>query len=136
MLLPARISLLLLLALSVAVSAKAQHMNAATAPCRGISGTVELYGCFSKAFDRADSDLNRVYGQIRGVLQPADQERLLEAQRLWLQYRDATCSAERELYGQGTGGPPTYVACREALTRERIATLKTTYGWRLEKFSK
>jgi uncharacterized protein YecT (DUF1311 family) len=111
-------------------------MNSPIAPCRGVASTVAMYNCFAKAFDRADGELNRVYDQIQSVLQPEDQKRILVAQRIWLQYRDATCSAERGLYEGGTGGPPTEVACREALTRERIDVLKTTYGWRLEKFSK
>ena len=111
-------------------------MNSPIAPCRGTSGTVEVYDCFGNALAKADDELNRIYGRIRSVLEPNDQKRLLQAQRLWLQYRDATCSAERALYGQGTGGPPTEVACREELTRERVAVLQTTYGWRVEKFSK
>jgi hypothetical protein len=37
------------------------------------------------------------------------------------------------LSGGGTGGPVTRFACLSAVTQERIATLKTTYGWRLEK---
>ena len=36
------------------------------------------------------------------------------------------------MYGQGTGGPPTEIACREALTGERIAFLNNTYDWRVE----
>ena len=127
---------LLLFTTLVAALAKAQHMNSPTAPCQGNLDTVQLYDCFAAASNRADGELNGVYKQIRGILEPDDQKRLLEAQRIWLQYRDATCSAARQLYGQGTAGPPAEVACREELTRERVAVLKTTYGWRLEKFAK
>lgn len=135
MLSPAQIVVTLLVASVIPAGAKAQHMNDATAPCRGNFDTPGLYNCFAKAFAREDAALNRIYGRIRGILEPDDQTRLLQAQRLWLQYRDATCSAERALYGVGTGGPPTQMACREALTRERISVLNTTYGWRVEKSS-
>lgn len=50
-----------------------------------------------------------------------------------LKYRDLTCTAEYKLYGGGTGGPVTKMACLAAVTRERVATLRTAYGWRLEK---
>jgi uncharacterized protein YecT (DUF1311 family) len=58
---------------------------------------------------------------------------LLEAQRAWMKYRDLTCAAEYKLYGGGTGGPVTQMACLAAITQERSATLRTTYGWRLDK---
>lgn len=70
---------------------------------------------------------------MRLILSPEEQNDLLEAQRAWLKYRDLTCTAEYKLYGGGTGGPVTRLACLAAITQERVSTLKTTYGWRLEK---
>jgi uncharacterized protein YecT (DUF1311 family) len=46
---------------------------------------------------------------------------------------DQTCAAERDLYEGGTGGNTAYPACMEAVTRHRIAELKSTYWWRVEK---
>lgn len=112
--------------------AVSQHMNAPTA-CNRPSTTVEEANCFAKASDVADMELNRLYAQARAALSPAERKDLLEAQRAWLKYRDLTCAAEYHLYGGGTGGPVTQNACLAAITRERIATLKTTYKWRLEK---
>ena len=59
-----------------------------------------------------------------------------EAQRLWLKFRDANCSAERNMYGSGTAASMVYAACIEADTRQRTAELKTMYGWRWQKAGK
>jgi uncharacterized protein YecT (DUF1311 family) len=109
--------------------ARAQHMNSAGAPCRNVAVTVAMENCFDKAYKAVDSELNQRYIQISKVLQPDDLERLKVAQRLWIQFRDATCAAESNLYNGGTASAPAYSACLEELTRQRTADLKTIYGW-------
>jgi uncharacterized protein YecT (DUF1311 family) len=109
--------------------ARAQHMNAADAPCRNVAVTVAMENCFDKAYKAADSGLNQMYSQIEKVLQPDDLQRLKVAQRLWIQLRDATCTAESNLYNGGTASAPAYSACLEEETRQRTADLNTTYGW-------
>ena len=130
MITPVRSWLLLLAAFICYGSiARAQHMNSADAPCRNVTVTLAMENCFDKAYKAADSGLNRIYSQISGVLQPDDLQRLKVAQRLWIQFRDATCTAESNLYNGGTASAPAYSACLEELTRERTADLKTIYGW-------
>jgi len=97
--------------------AAAQHMNVKGVPCNKPSSNAEETQCFYVACRVADKDLNQFYGQAMKALDPEDQQRLRDAQRLWVQYRDATCTAEKALYGSGTGGPTTYNACMEAFTR-------------------
>ena len=109
--------------------ARAQHMNSASAPCRNIAVTLAMENCFDRAYKAADGGLNQKYSQILKVLQPDDLQRLKVAQRLWIQFRDATCTAESDLYTGGTASAPAYSACLEELTRQRAADLKTTYGW-------
>jgi uncharacterized protein YecT (DUF1311 family) len=109
--------------------ARAQHMNSAGAPCRNVAVTVAMENCFDKAYKAADSGLNQMYSQISKVLQSDDLQRLKVAQRLWIQFRDATCTAESDLYNGGTASSPAYSACLEELTRQRTADLETTYGW-------
>jgi uncharacterized protein YecT (DUF1311 family) len=108
-------------------------MNAPGAPCNRPSSTVEEANCFAKASDTADGELNSLYARVRSVLNAEERSDLLEAQRAWLKYRDLTCTAEYKLYGGGTGGPVTRMACLAAITQERVSTLRITYGWRLEK---
>jgi uncharacterized protein YecT (DUF1311 family) len=112
----------------------AQHMNAADAPCHSPAPNTEQTQCFITASKAADNQLNQTYARVRQVLSPDEQGDLQQAQRLWLEFRDANCSAERNLYGSGTAAPMVYAACLEADTRQRTAELKTMYGWRLEKF--
>jgi uncharacterized protein YecT (DUF1311 family) len=124
-------SWLLLLAFFVfhGSGAKAQHMNSAEAPCRNVSMTVAMENCFDQAYKAADLTLNQNYSQISKVLQPDDLQRLKSAQRLWIQFRDATCTAESHLYNGGTASAPAYSACLEEVTRQRAADLETIYGW-------
>ena len=130
MITPARSWLLLLAAFLCSCSAaRAQHMNSADAPCRNVTVTLAMENCFDKAYKAADSGLNGIYSQISSVLQPDDLQRLKVAQRLWLQFRDATCTAESNLYNGGTASAPAYSACLEELTRGRTAELRTIYGW-------
>jgi uncharacterized protein YecT (DUF1311 family) len=124
-------SWLLLLAILICCdsNAKAQHMNSADAPCRNVSITVAMENCFDQAYKAADSKLNQKYSQISKVLQSDDLERLKVAQRLWIQFRDATCTAESHLYNGGTASAPAYSACLEEVTRLRTVDLETIYGW-------
>ena len=124
-------SWLLLLAIFICSGfiARAQHMNSASAPCRNVAVTLAIENCFDKAYRAADSELNQRYSQIAKVLQPDDLQRLKVAQRLWIQFRDATCTAESNLYNGGTASVPAYSACLEELTRQRAADLETIYGW-------
>jgi uncharacterized protein YecT (DUF1311 family) len=112
----------------------AQSMNAEGETCQKAGSTVETVKCFDLAFKSADLKLNLLYARIRGVLGPDEESALVQAERAWIQYRDATCHAERSLYGDGTGSHPTYLACLAAETRSRNASLLRSYGWRLAKF--
>jgi uncharacterized protein YecT (DUF1311 family) len=87
-----------LTAAPLALPAYGQHMNEKDSPCANVVVTAELTKCLSDARDRADTKLNSVYREIRGRLEDAHAESLTKTQRLWIQYRDANCSAERDLY--------------------------------------
>jgi len=56
----------------------------------------------------------------------------VSAQRLWIQYRDSNCAAERGLYNGGTAASPAYLACLEAMTRARTKELAVTYAVKLK----
>jgi len=113
-----------------------QSMNAAGNPCAVAGSTADTAACFDKAYKAADRDLNSLYGRIQKVVEGEELSALKLAERLWVQYRDATCNAERELYSGGSAAPATHIACLEAETRARHASLMRSYGWRLKKFEK
>jgi uncharacterized protein YecT (DUF1311 family) len=100
--------------------------------------TPHSFSCFYAASQKADANLNRTYAQIRAALKnrgdDEDLHNLLDAQRLWLQFRDASCKAERALYEGGTAQPTAYRACIEELTRKRSEDLNATYDWVLVKW--
>jgi uncharacterized protein YecT (DUF1311 family) len=80
-------------------------MNATDAPCRQAMVTVDAHNCFADAQQKADVGLNAIYKRVQTVLQGGELEKLRQAQRLWIRFRDANCQAEEVLYDSGTGGP-------------------------------
>ena len=120
--------LTLMLAVSAAhIPGRAQHMNEKDSPCANVLVTADLSRCLLNARDSADAKLDHVYNKIRDKLETADAQCLVAAERLWIQYREANCSAERELYAGGTASPPAQLACLEAMTRARTKELEIMY---------
>jgi len=114
----------------------AQRMHFKDAPCQTAGSVAEVTQCFVLEAQRADLELNLLYNRLRQILSPTEQRQLKAVQRLWIQFRDANCAAERDLYGVGSAAPMAYEACLGADTRQRTAELNVMYGWRLEKFAK
>jgi uncharacterized protein YecT (DUF1311 family) len=95
-----------------------------------------MTACFTSASKLADERLNKIYLSIRKILSEDEQKDLQVAQHLWLKFRDASCAAERNLYGGGSAAPMVYAACIEADTRHRTVDLKAMYGWRFERLGR
>jgi uncharacterized protein YecT (DUF1311 family) len=110
----------------------AQQMNEPDSPCAGIAGTSDLVSCLWKAKSKSEAEMNSQYDTIKKRLNSEEAAQLAHAQDLWLKYREANCSAERSLYGLGTAAPPAYLACVEAMTRQRTKELRVTYFVRLK----
>jgi uncharacterized protein YecT (DUF1311 family) len=119
-----------------AKSCAAQHMNADLAPCRGPATTADNFACFDSALHKRDAELNAFYHRVQTVVDGEELTKLKAAQRLWMQFRDANCDAENQLYDGGSAAPIVKLACLEAMTRHRTEELNVMYGWRLEKFGK
>jgi uncharacterized protein YecT (DUF1311 family) len=130
----AQVRLLVLLSwcLLPTIPAFAQHVNEQDSPCAKVVVTTDLVACLEKARASADVELKSLYGTIRTMLNANDSEHLTMAERLWIQYRDANCDAERSLYERGTASSPAYLGCVEAMTRERTKELRITYAVRLK----
>lgn len=109
-----------------------QHLTDKDAPCQQLTLPAERKQCFISAGERADQELNSTYKVIIGKLVEDDQASLRKAERLWLQYRDASCKAESDLYEHEADLQLVYAACIEAMTREHTRTLQTIYRSRLE----
>jgi uncharacterized protein YecT (DUF1311 family) len=127
-----RPALLLACLLATTSLSFSQHMNSPDSPCVNVVSTSDSVECLSKARVSSDANLNSLYREIQRRLEADEAKRLLATEKLWIQYRDANCEAERELYGLGTGAGPAYLACLEAMTRERTKELRVTYAVRLK----
>jgi uncharacterized protein YecT (DUF1311 family) len=81
---------------------------------------------------RADAEMNAQYrvttATIRrwGAKPPSANyaAALLKAQRAWIDYRDAQCAVEGNVYSGGTMQGLTIVTCKARVTRTRTAELK------------
>jgi uncharacterized protein YecT (DUF1311 family) len=110
----------------------AQQMNGPDAPCANIAGTSDLVSCLWKAKASSEAEMKSQYNAISKLLEEAEVKQLVKSQELWVKYREANCAAERSLYGTGTAEPPAYLACVEAMTRQRTKELKVAYAVRLK----
>ncbi|RUW68199.1 lysozyme inhibitor LprI family protein, partial [Mesorhizobium sp. M1E.F.Ca.ET.063.01.1.1] len=66
--------------------------HAAAADCAAAKTQAELATCTAKDAASADTALNAVYKGLSGRLAPADQQRLRDAQRAWIPFRDKECA--------------------------------------------
>ena len=111
-------------------------MNAKDGPCQGIGSKMESTACFYDAYEKSEAELNQYYRRVLTVVDGDNLANLKVAQRLWIQFRDANCSAESQLYSGGSAASMVNTACLEAVTRHRTEELKVMYGWLLVKWSK
>lgn len=101
--------------------------HAADDPCFQKAQTqADLNACAIGAFKRADADLNRLYKQIIARLQGDDgvRERLVDAQRKWLQFRDAECAFQTVRTVGGSIQPTQVNSCLADQTQARVIQLQ------------
>ena len=101
--------------------------GAAMAACPGQT-QVELNACAAQEYQQADAVLNAAWGPAKSVADSAGMgEVLLDAQRKWLAFRDAACSAEAGLFQGGSIQPLVWYSC---LTRLTVARTEDLYNIR------
>jgi uncharacterized protein YecT (DUF1311 family) len=91
---------------------------------------VEFKACLSRAANKADRLLNQGYEALQEAVrkaakdmdQPPDPQlkALTEAQKKWIDFRDANCAFEDGLAFGGTATGGNYSACFCALSYERV----------------
>lgn len=95
--------------------------------CATTSVQAELNFCAALDYEAADAELNAAYAAAVEVARGYDgqQEALLrDAQRAWIAFRDAACSAEASLVDGGTMQPMVGSACLARVTLERTEDLR------------
>jgi uncharacterized protein YecT (DUF1311 family) len=96
-------------------------------PCPGASTQEELNICAAKRFRMADDEMNRVYERIRLGLASDRRVMLVQAQRVWMKYRDLDCQAEAK-FKRGSLAPTRQGFCLRDITEDRTKDLIRIYG--------
>ena len=87
------------------------------------SSTVTMGECIKAETQMQDQRLNRVYKQLMGKLDAAQQKSLRDVQRKWIAYRDGNC----QFHVQASGGTMAQLeggTCLLNMTRDRAAELE------------
>ena len=119
-----RITILLLTFVLIAGSVIAQDDES-----KCCCSTYDMSLCLGKIHKRVDERLNKTYSDALEEFKDSDTDtvNLKDAERKWLEYRDAACKAEYGLWGGGSGGPNALTMCLIRITRVRTADLKNAY---------
>jgi uncharacterized protein YecT (DUF1311 family) len=78
--------------------------------------------------EKADAELNKVYKKLMASLDSEGIKLLKEAQRAWIQYRDAEAKRAGDEARGGSMSPMLFYAAVAELTKERIKRLKSSLG--------
>ena len=120
---------LLILAI-FALSSVTASQQKGNPPCNSTSGTqAEANACARFKFQQANDQMKDVYEQLLSELSGYGsdgkaQQKLRQAQSVWLQYRDANCDSEASIYEGGSIRPAVYYSCLASITLERTARMK------------
>jgi len=114
-------------------------------PCSEAKVPSAANECFAKLYTDTDAQLNATYNKIVDAMKillagaqrrndpaqiahhQAALDRLLAAQRAWLNYRDLHCDSVKFQYDGGTISPAIWSQCMAETTRQRVATLTADY---------
>ncbi|MDX8480426.1 lysozyme inhibitor LprI family protein [Mesorhizobium sp. VK24D] len=109
------------LAIAVAVMPTAR---AAPLDCAAAKTQADLATCTAKDAASADTVLNAVYKALSGRLAAADLERLRDAQRAWISFRDKECAFRTKPYADGSVYSSLVETCKAEVTKARLAQLQ------------
>lgn len=76
---------------------------------------------------KADAELNATYKALLSQLGAPDQQRLRDAQRAWIAFRDKECAFRTQGNQGGSVGAATAADCIGELTRQRAEALKRQF---------
>nr|WP_175767588.1 lysozyme inhibitor LprI family protein [Burkholderia cenocepacia] len=113
-------------AFAMLLAASAVHVAHAATDCANPQDQRAMNECASRAYARADTDLNRRYRALQGRLKD-DRDgarKLTEAQRAWIAFRDAECAFQTSGAAGGSIEPLARAVCLEAVTKSRTTALQ------------
>ncbi len=83
-----------------------------------------MNACAGAAYKKADGQLDAVYKQVAARLERPGQERLRDAQRAWISFRDKQCVFMSGGSDGGSVAVMTQAACLASETEARTQALK------------
>jgi uncharacterized protein YecT (DUF1311 family) len=98
--------------------------SAQAADCRDAASQAEMNVCASKAYEKADAELNAAYRELKERAQEETAKLLVAAQRAWVTFRDAECAFAASGSAGGSVQPMVVSNCLEDITRKRTTELK------------
>lgn len=110
--------------------------------CDAPETTADMVECSGILLKEKDAELNTVYKQVLKLCQEEDRhnnkigtgysfeskKKLVEAQKLWIQFRDKDCDSVGDYNGGGSISPVMYLGCLIDRTEQRTKELKG-YIW-------
>jgi uncharacterized protein YecT (DUF1311 family) len=102
------------------------------------SSNASINQCMSNIFVERDQTLNSTYQQAMQIAKTddansstanssANQSGLKAAEKAWLAYRDAECTAEGATMDGGTGTGGVIIGCKTRMTEARTAEINSQY---------
>ncbi|MEA2120005.1 lysozyme inhibitor LprI family protein [Halovibrio sp. HP20-50] len=94
--------------------------------CDNANTQAELTQCTAQGYQVADDELNEAYRVLVSKLDnnSASLEKLREAQRAWINFRDAECAFESSAVEGGSAQPMVRNGCLTAQTKARTERLQ------------
>lgn len=110
--------------LVAALAVPAGATGPAIAGCPGQT-QLEMNDCAAADYAVADAALNAVWSVVKPRMDSIGAgAKRLDAQRKWLAFRDAACSAEVDFYEGGSIAPLVHSDCLTRLTQRRTEDLR------------
>ncbi|KVS34690.1 lysozyme inhibitor LprI family protein [Burkholderia cepacia] len=108
---------------ALALAANVAH---AQANCADATDQAAMTACADRAYRKSDGELNRIFQAVTARLRDARPlaDKLVNAQRAWIAYRDAECSFSSANAEGGSAYPMVVSTCLDDLTKARTETLK------------
>lgn len=89
------------------------------------SNTLAIVQCASERYQAADKELNKIYSERLKSLKDGQKQKLIEAQRAWLKYRDASLAFVIETYKDaGSYGSIVVGEYQATLVEKRVKEIK------------
>jgi uncharacterized protein YecT (DUF1311 family) len=123
------------LALGLTIAFSYQAVAETDQLCDKAPDNAKFLECADRELKKADAELNRVYGALLKRVSEGSEAvpgygtdpatALREAQRAWITFRDKNCHWKSTSFYGGSGQSTIVAGCLVAVTRARVAELKS-----------